>query len=103
MADHDSAERAAAHERAHALFRCSQDGIAYSALDGCLLEVNDAFARLVGRDRPALLATTYQALTAPEYHAMEAAMVRSVVETGIPAAYEKECLGRDGGRIPVWV
>jgi two-component system cell cycle sensor histidine kinase/response regulator CckA len=93
----------AARERAHQLFRCSHDGMAYSDLDGRLIEVNEAFARLTGREAAELLATTYQAITPLEYHDLESRLVRSVVETGTPVVYEKEYLGKTGGRIPVWV
>jgi two-component system, cell cycle sensor histidine kinase and response regulator CckA len=92
-----------AAERAHSLFRYAQDGIAYADLDGRLLEVNDAFARLTGHDPASLLCMTYQALTPGEYHDMELRMVRSVLESGQATGYEKEYLRKDGRRVPVWI
>ncbi|MDF2458640.1 MAG: putative Histidine kinase, partial [Nitrospira sp.] len=42
-------------ERFTSIFRSSHDAIAYATFDGRLLEVNDAFVRLSGRSREALL------------------------------------------------
>jgi PAS domain-containing protein len=42
-------------ERFTSIFRSSHDAIAYATFDGRLLEVNDAFVRVSGRPREALL------------------------------------------------
>ena len=76
-------------ERFKSIFHSSHDAIAYATFDGRLLEVNDAFVRLVGQGRDALLSAEPPALwdslgLAPE-------RFRKLKETGEPLAYEIQC------------
>ncbi|HTL61705.1 MAG TPA: ATP-binding protein [Nitrospira sp.] len=77
-------------ERFKSIFHSSQDAIAYATFEGRLLEVNDAFLRLVGQTRDALLSaeppgTLWEALgLSPE-------RFKQLRQTGEPLAYEIQC------------
>jgi len=77
-------------ERFKSIFHSSHDAIAYATFDGKLLEVNDAFVRLVGQSRDALLSaeppgTLWASL------GLAAAPFQQLRETGKPLAYEFQC------------
>ena len=90
-----------AQERFISIYQSSKDAIAYSTLDGLLLEVNDSFVKLTGCAREELLTKTYQTLTPTEYRKREAEIVQKIIRTGEPAEYEKEFLRKDGSRVAV--
>lgn len=77
-------------ERFKSIFHSSHDAIAYATFDGRLLEVNDAFVRLFGPSRDALLsleppASLWATLGLP------ADRFQQLRETGKPLAYEIQC------------
>lgn len=77
-------------ERFKSIFHSSHDAIAYATFDGRLLEVNDAFVRLFGQSRDALLsveppASLWTSLGLP------ADRFQQLRETGRPLAYEIQC------------
>ncbi len=77
-------------ERFTSIFRSSHDAIAYATFDGRLLEVNEAFVRLSGRSREALLSpeppsSLWASLGLPPEQFQE------LRETGKPLAYETIC------------
>ena len=81
-------------ERFKSIFHSSHDAIAYATFDGSLLEVNDAFVRLSGQSREALLgseppASLWDSLCLPPNRFQE------LRETGAPLAYETP-FRRDG-------
>ena len=74
-------------ERFKSIFHSSQDAIAYATFDGRLLEVNDAFLRLFGQSRDALLGveapdSLWASLGLPSDR------FRELREAGTPLAYE---------------
>lgn len=90
------------HEKFSGIFNSSKDAIGYAALDGTLLDVNDAFCNLVGYTKEELLnKVKYQDLTPEEYHEFEEEKVKDVVGTGTLTEYEKEYIRKDGTRVPV--
>jgi PAS domain S-box-containing protein len=96
----------AAHElsdRFRRICDASTDGIAYARSDGYFVDVNRAFLKLTGYSREELMSRRCQDLTPPEFHPIEERIMRRVVETGKPVEYEKECVRKDGVRIPVLV
>ncbi len=91
-----------AQERLNGIYSCSVDAMAYGALDGTLLDVNEAFLKLTGYSREELIGRKkYQVLTAPEFAAKEAVLLARVIHTGEPQEYEKEYVRKDGSRVAV--
>ena len=77
-------------ERFRSIFHSSHDAIAYATFDGKLLEVNDAFVRLSGQSREALLnsepsASLWASLGLPPER------LQQLREMGTPLAYETLC------------
>lgn len=91
------------NERFRRIYDASTDGIAYSRSDGYFVDVNPAFLKLTGYSLNELMKLRCKELTPPEYHPIEEGILRRVVETGKPVEYEKECVRKDGVRIPVLV
>lgn len=91
-----------AHERFAGIYNASKDAIGYANVDGVLLDVNEAFAKLTGYSREELLSgKRYQELTPPEYHETEAKKIAEILRTGEPQEYEKEYVRKDGSRVPI--
>jgi PAS domain S-box-containing protein len=89
-------------ERFQGIYSASKDAIAFTSFDGTLVDVNDAYAELIGYSKEELLrGTKYQQLTAPEYHQFELEIRARVIELGQPAEYEKEAIRKDGSRVGV--
>ena len=81
-------------ERFKSIFHSSHDAIAYATFDGRLLEVNDAFLRLFGQSREALISaepptSLWASLGLP------AERFNQLRETGRPLAYETPCPQND--------
>ncbi len=93
-----------AQERLKGVYSCSVDAMGYAALDGTLLDVNEAYVRLTGYSAEELIGRKkYQELTAPEYVAREAQLLDRVIRTGEPQEYDKEYVRKDGSRVPILV
>jgi PAS domain S-box-containing protein len=80
-------------------------GIIVADLDGPILEANDHFLRLVGRERAALAAGSlhWEALTPAEWREADARSLGSLRSVGVASPWEKEFLREDGTRVPVLV
>ena len=88
--------------RFRTLFHDAPVGHALNRLaDGWFLEVNQAFAAIVGYQIEELNALSYWDLTPKEYEAQEAEQLQSLQRQGRYGPYEKEYLHKDGRRIPV--
>jgi PAS domain S-box-containing protein len=74
-------------------------GMAIVGSDGAFIEANDALCAMLGRDRTALLASTWQELTHPDDIAVDSALVEEVL-TGVRDTYRlaKRYL-RPGGEV----
>jgi PAS domain S-box-containing protein len=73
-------------ERFKSIFHSSNDAIAYAALDGSLLEINDAFVRLTGRTREELSKMDPNALWS--LFQLSPSRLRELQATGHPLLYE---------------
>ena len=82
----------------HSGFDDSPTGMALTGLDGRLVEVNAAFARMLGFDDPAQLAGhDFARFTHPDDVAANREGVRMMVEERKPYVAEKRYIRRDGG------
>jgi PAS domain S-box-containing protein len=100
---HDLAEREAKIRR---LVDANIIGIVIFALEGQIIEANDAFLHMVGYDREDLVAgrLRWQDLTPPEWLDRDARQWLPEFErTGILSPFEKEYFRKDGSRVPVLI
>lgn len=88
-------------EKFKALFALSPLGMARVSWDGCFLQVNDSFARIIGRQPTEVLALSYWDVTPREYEAQERTVLTTLQKTGRFGPFEKEYLHRDGRRVPI--
>ncbi|WP_428420890.1 ATP-binding protein [Methylibium sp.] len=92
-------------ERWRRSFEMAGAGIAQTASDGRLLEVNARFCDIVGRPRQQLLSMRFQELTHPDDIAADEDLLRRLVAGALPheggASHEKRYLRPDGSIL--WV
>jgi PAS domain S-box-containing protein len=98
----DLAEREAKIRR---LVEANIIGIFIFALDGRIIEANDAFLHMVDYDRDDLVAgrICWTDLTPPEWLDSDARLVRELNMTGSLQPFEKEYFRKDGTRVPVLI
>jgi diguanylate cyclase (GGDEF)-like protein/PAS domain S-box-containing protein len=91
-------------ERFQGIYDSSNDAIAFASFDGTLIDVNLAFASLLGYSQEELLhGKTFNELTPAEYQQSDAEHVRRTIEHDQSAEYEKEYLKKDGSRVAISV
>src|SRR5690606_16848494 len=83
------------------LFETSPLGVTLTTIDGCMLEANDAFLKIIGYSRDELRDLRYQMLSAPEFVDQDAHHVDVLAATGRYGPYDKEYVRKDGSRIAV--
>nr|MBI3611610.1 PAS domain S-box protein [Nitrospirota bacterium] len=83
------------------LFKLSPLGLALCRLDGRLVDVNDAYARILGCSAAETLNLTYWEVTPEKYVAQEQAQLESLRATGRYGPYEKEYIHKDGHLVTV--
>ncbi len=83
------------------LFEICPIGLALCRLNGKLVEVNPAFAAILGRTAEETLNLTYWEITPEKYLAQEQIQLESLEKTGRYGPYEKEYIHRDGHFVPV--
>ncbi len=88
-------------EKFKALFALSPLGMARVSWDGHFLQVNDAFARIIGREPAEVLALSYWDVTPREYEVQELAILTTLQQSGRFGPFEKDYLHRDGHRVPI--
>lgn len=76
-------------------------GLALCRLDGSLVDVNPAYAGLLGRTVQETLLLTYWEITPSEYAEQEQEQLEELQRLGRYGPYEKEYLRKDGSRLPV--
>lgn len=77
-------------------------GLLFWDNDGTVLDGNEAFLKIIGRERDALeQRLTWKEITPPEYWERDALARKDLTARGVVQAYEKECLRKDGTRVPV--
>ncbi|CAN1210602.1 histidine kinase [Tumidithrix helvetica PCC 7403] len=76
-------------------------GLASCRMDGQLVYVNSAFAKILGRTIEETLALTYWDITPTKYAEQEAVQLRLLQQHGRYGPYEKEYIHKDGHLVPV--
>jgi PAS domain S-box-containing protein len=83
------------------LFDQSPIGLALTNMDGKLLDVNHAFAEIIGRTIEETLRLSYWDITPKEYAAQEQKQFDEIVTTGRYGPYVKEYIHKNGHLVPV--
>jgi PAS domain S-box-containing protein len=83
------------------LFDLSPIGLALCRVDGALVDVNEAFAKIIGRTIEETLRLTYWDITPEKYADQEAQQLESLRTTGRYGPYEKAYKHKDGHFVPV--
>jgi PAS domain S-box-containing protein len=76
-------------------------GLAICRMDGQLVHVNSAYAKILGRTIEETLALSYWDITPIKYAEQEAEQLRSLQQHGRYGSYEKEYIHKDGHLVPV--
>ncbi len=73
--------------------------------DGCIIEANDAFLRIVGHSRSDFTSgrIRWRDLTPVEWTIADEQRLANIGDTGVAAPYEKEFFRKDGTRVPVLI
>ena len=83
------------------LFNMSPIGLALSNMNGSFLDVNPAFAKIIGKPIDEILKLTYRDITFDKYDAQEALQLKSLEKTGHYGPYETEYIHSDGYAVQV--
>jgi PAS domain S-box-containing protein len=83
------------------LFDESTIGLALCRMNGALVDINPAFASIIGRSVEETLKLTYWDITPEKYAAEEQAQLASLEKTGRYGPYEKEYIHARGHWVPV--
>jgi PAS domain S-box-containing protein len=83
------------------LFNSSPIGLALCRMDGSLIDINPAYAKIIGRTIEETLKLTYWDITPEKYATQEAEQSKNLKETGHYGKYEKEYIHKDGHLVPV--
>ena len=80
-------------------------GIVMWTLDGVISEANEAFLRMVQSDREDIISgrVRWTDLTPPEWHGRDERAFVDLKASGSFQPFEKECLRKDGSRMPVFI
>ncbi len=83
------------------LFNTSPVGLALCKMDGSLLDINPAYAKILGRTIEETLKLTYWDITPKKYAAQEVIQLNRLEEKGSYGPYEKEYIHKDGHLVQV--
>ncbi len=83
------------------LFEDSPIGLALCRMDGTLVDVNPAYANIMGRNVAETMKLTYWGITPGKYSEQEAVQLESLETAGRYGPYEKEYIHKDGRLVPV--
>lgn len=83
------------------LFESSPIGLALCQMDGVLVDVNQAYANILGRDIEETKGLMYWQITPQDYAQQEQNKLESLRKNKIYGPYEKKYLHKDGHRVPV--
>ena len=78
-------------------------GIILTDLDGNILEANQAFLEIMGYSKRDLISGRlhWVQMTPPEYALLDQWAIAELRTTGVCASFEKECIRKDGSRVPI--
>jgi PAS domain S-box-containing protein len=87
------------------LFESNIIGVFFPELEGNIFDANDAFLQIVGYTQEDLRQgnVNWKHMTPPEYRALDEQKVEELKTVGVCIPFEKEYIGKDGNRIPVFV
>lgn len=83
------------------LFETSSIGLALTKLDGKFVDVNPAYAKIIGRTIEETLKLDYWDITPQCYMSQEQQQLEDLSKTGHYGPYEKEYIYKDGHHVPV--
>ncbi len=83
------------------LFEQSQMGLALADMDGKLVDINPAYAKIIGRSIEEAKQLTYWDITPEKYATQEKEQLELLEKTGRYGPYEKEYIHKDGNLVPV--
>ena len=90
-------------KRYRRLFETSQDGIMARDLNGCMIDCNQAYAKMIGYSKEELLRLPVDELLPEKWHMQRNRIFREVLETGDSAVFEREYRRKDGVVFPASV
>lgn len=85
----------------HTLFEQSPIGLALCRRDGSMVDVNPAYAGIIGRSVAETRTLSYWDVTPKKYEELERLQLESLEQTGHYGPYEKEYIHSDGRLVPV--
>ncbi len=89
-------------EKYRELYECMREGFGVSDLNARIIEVNRAFADIVGYSEEELYELSYSDITPKKWHSIEEHIIREqVFKRGFSDLYVKEYLRKDGSAVPV--
>ncbi|MEO8764380.1 MAG: PAS domain S-box protein, partial [Ginsengibacter sp.] len=83
------------------LFEKTVIGLALARMDGTLADVNEAYAKIIGRTIEETLKLSYWEITPEKYHDQENKVLEELMDTGKFINYEKEYIHKEGHLVPV--
>jgi PAS domain S-box-containing protein len=83
------------------LFDSSPIGLALCTMDGLIVDANQSYANILGRDIDEVKKLTYWQITPGDYAVQEQQQLESLRKNKGYGPYEKEYLHKDGRRVPV--
>ncbi|MGE0019503.1 MAG: PAS domain S-box protein [Draconibacterium sp.] len=83
------------------LFEQSQMGLALASMEGKLVDINPAYAAIIGRTIEETKQLTYWDITPERYATQEHEQLESLEKTGRYGPYEKEYIHKNGHLVPV--
>ncbi len=101
----DITGRKQAEERYRRLVDSNAQGVVFRKTNGEITGANDAFLKIVGYSRGDLEAgrLNWMVMTPPDFVGRERRCLEELAANGVCTPYEKECLRKDGTRVPVLV
>lgn len=100
LVDKRTAELSQSEARFRLTFNAAPIGVTNSSPDGRLLEVNQGYCEFLGYSHDELLEMSYKQVTAPEYHQLDAEMIRKTVAGEISEFnHEKQYIRKNGQRV----
>ncbi|MEO8712333.1 MAG: PAS domain S-box protein, partial [Parafilimonas sp.] len=88
-------------KRSRDLFERSIIGLALARMDGTLVDVNEAYAKIIGRTIEETKKLTYWEITPEKYIEQENEILKELSNTGKFINYEKEYIHKEGYLVPV--
>lgn len=92
-------ETLVAKNRFRALFESDAIGMCIARYDGTIVEVNAAFANLVGYSRDEMRALGWRRLTPPEHLPKDEQAIEDLEATGVARTWEKDFVHKSGARV----